>query len=350
MSIVKPGTILIDNPKEYANRVRGQAEDLYFTEAKLKRALTIKDRQQALSRFEWELDPGASGLAIGFTPLMIESMLYERGIIAGGVVEEGVLDIFTPGWECEVGVDRYGRMRGLKPMFPTAIDQDGNAKLEPFDKHFAIMYNVRSDFDQNIPYAAVLFDYTPIGSKTSIQPRLNIQMKVIEEMADLYNYSTINLVNSLGIAKYHLLDEGQRDSVEQEIRSLYAAIKRGKFYQLTSASQELQDLTTPIPYQGQAHWQSYNSLDNERLGFLGLVNQGTFQKKERKLVDETNVEASNSTLVIENSLKERQLWCDIMNHIYKVNFSVKASEEAQAADNMLDLEGGETDDNDISEV
>lgn len=324
MSIQKPGTVQMMNPIEYAAYQRGLAIDLTFMEAKLKRLLTVKDRQQALSRFEWDLDGGE--LEVNFTPNMLEGMLYDKYVIGAGVVEEGVLDIFVPAWS--ESLDRYGRMSGMKPMFPTTLDKDGNVQLRAFDKDFEIVYKDNKKIvNAQDSYGAVCYDYSPSISKTGGEPRTALQAKVIEEMADLYNFSTINLVNSLGIAKYNLLDEGQKDSVELELRALYSDLKRGKFYQLTTSMQELQDLTRPIAYNGQDYWQSYNSLNNERLGFLGLVNSGAFNKKERKLLDEVNVESANSDKVLDNSLKERQTFCDNINHIYGTNFSVRIVEE-----------------------
>lgn len=324
MGIEKQGTVQMMSPIEYAQYQRGIATDLSFTEAKLRKLLTVKDRQQALSRFEWDLDGG--DLEVNFTPNMLEGMLYDKYVVGAGVVEDGVLDIFVPAWA--ESLDRYGRMSGMKPMFPIARDKEGNIELRAFDKNFEIVYkDTKKIIKSPDSYGAVCFDYTPSISKTGGEARVVLQAKVIEEMADLYNFSTINLVNSLGIAKYNMLDEGQRDAVELELRGLYSDLKRGKFYQLTTSMQELQDLTRPIAYNGQDYWQSYNSLNNERLGFLGLVNSGTFNKKERKLLDEVNVESANSDRVLDNSLKERQTFCDNLNHIYGTNFSVRIIEE-----------------------
>lgn len=327
MSLQKPNTVTMYTPIEYAGQVRGKAEDLLFTEAKLKRVLKVKDRQQALSRFKWNLDEGGSDLEINFTPNMLEGMLYDKYIIGAGEIEDGVLDIFVPAWS--ESLDRYGRMQGMKPMFATSVDKNGDVELRAFDKHFTVVYKPRRGGLQahRDEFGAVCYDYSPSISNTSGEPRNALQAKVIEEMADLYNYSTINLVNSLGIAKYNLFDEAQKDSVELELKAMYSDLKRGKWYQLTSSVQEIQDLTRPIAYNGQDYWQSYNSLNNERLGFLGLVNSGTFNKKERKLVDEANVESANSELVLENSLRERQTFCDTINYIYGTNFSVEVNAE-----------------------
>lgn len=320
MSVQKPNTVQMLSPIEYAAYQRSMASDLSFTEAKLRRLLTVKDRQQALSRFEWDLDGGE--LEVNFTPNMLEGMLYDKYVVGAGVVEEGVIDIFTPSWS--KSLDRYGRMTAMKPMFPVMVDKEGNVKLQAFNKEFEIVYKDNKKI-VNAPdsYGAVCYDYTPSINQTGGEPRVTLQAKVIEEMADLYNFSTINLINSLGIAKYNILDEGQRDAVELELRGLYGDLKRGKFYQLTTSMQSLQDLTKPIAYNGQSYWQSYNSLNNERLGFLGLVNSGSFNKKERKLLDEVNVESANSDKVLENSLKERQTFCENINHIYGTNFSVR---------------------------
>lgn len=344
--IQRPGTVMMMNPLEVAAYQRGlMAGDLMFSEAKLRRALKAKDRQQALSRFKWNLDVGESGLKVGFTEMMLEGMLYDRYVIGSGVVEDGVLDIFIPAWS--LGIDRYGRMRGLKPMFPTAKTDKGEFDYNEFDKEFKVVYTDHVELDNDAStYCAVCYDYTAGAMSTGGEARLALQARVIEEMSDLYNYSTINLVNSLGIAKYHLLDEAQKDAVEQEVRAMYSDLKRGKFYQLTSSMQNIQDLTKPIAYNGQAYWQSYNSLNNERLGFLGLVNSGTFNKKERKLVDETNVESANSELVIENSLRERKHFCEMLNFIYGTNFSVEIVEQ-EVQDDFSEFESSVPESEDI---
>ena len=85
-----------------------------------------------------------------------------------------------------------------------------------------------------------------------------------------------------------------------------------------------------------------------RLGFLGLVNTGAFNKKERKLEAESNVESTNSDYVKGNSLQERQKWCDALNSIYNTNFSLEAvRQEIVEGEEMKE----ETDDSkEISEV
>ena len=321
MSIEKgPGYVTMHNPISYRNLMLGGGN----FDSRLLKPLEIKDRQQALSRFKWTLNAGASGLVINFTGLMLERYLYQRGMFGTAVVEPGVLDVFNFAWNGSL--DRQGRMRQIRPVFPTSL-KDGKYQEEPWEFNYEVVYTTyEGDIRQGPNYGAVCFDYTPMGALTQIAPRSVLQREFVIEMANLYNFSTINLVNSLALAKYNLKDEAQRDAFEQELKNLYRDLRMGKYYQLTSTTQDLQDLTKPANYQGQEYWQSYNSLNNERLGALGLENTGAFNKKERKLGAETNIESKNSSLVIDNSLAERQNWCDVVNNIFGVNFSVEPAE------------------------
>lgn len=350
MDLVKPGTVQWISPKELALIQPMKAAD-YQADSKLKDALLTKDRQQALSRFTWNLDPGSSGLEINFDQLTLESMVFERGLIGTGVVEPGVLDIFPIAWSG--GIDRYRRMRNMKPVFPTGTDDKGNITEKAFDKEFEIVYLPRKiEPFKGEGYGAVLYDYTPVVSQTGLKPRIAIQKEVVQEMANLYNISIVNLFNSVAIAKYHIKDADQSDALEEQLRKLSQDILEGKYYQVLKTTGELQDLTNPAKYNGQDYWQSFNSLDNLRLGFLGLVNTGAFNKKERKLEAESNVESTNSDLVKVNSTRERQRWCDAINSIYDTNFSFECIEQeiesSEGSDQMTESEDGA--DEEVSDI
>lgn len=340
MSIQKPGSIFMKTPLELMNEMRA-AE--IRSDSKLKNALAVKDRQQAVQRYKWNLDPGSSGLEIGFDGLTLEAMLYERGIVGAGEVEPGVLDLFNVAWSG--GIDRYRRMRNMKPIFPTGTDDKGRILEGAFDKEFEIVYlPFKSDERKGDKYGAVCYDYTPLFSKTGLIPRVSIQGEIIQEMSNLYNISLVNLFNSTALAVYNIGDADQRDAIEQELRSMTSDMLKGKYYQILKSNQEIQNLTNPASYNGQAYWETFNSLDNLRLGMLGHANNGTFNKKERKLENESNVESSNADLVNENSIVERERFANALNSIYGVNFSVESvseEEEVMAEEDAQDMDKSE---------
>ena len=345
MSIVQNGKILFHTPKSFADEVKSAVP----VNSKLINGMRIKDRQQALERFEWNLDPGTSGLKINFDGLMIETYLYERGYIGSGVVEPGTLDIFPVAWAG--GIDRYRRMRKMKPIFPTGSTDKGEITEAPYDKEFEIVY-LPDDEKKGEMYGAVLYDYSPGINRNGLLARKYIQEEIIKEQAAVYNMSTISLINSLAIAKYRVDDQDQRDAIEAELRAFSTDIQKGKFYQLLMARFDLQDLTTPATYQGQEYWQTFDSLDQLRLGWLGHENTGAFNKKERKLSNESEVETSNSDLVIGNSCRERQRFVDVVNSTYGVNFSFNVKKiEAEANEEEEEKEGGEQDESErLSDV
>lgn len=350
MNLVKPGTVQWNSIGSLDLKTPMKAVD-YQADSKLKDALITKDRQQALSRHKWNLDPGTSGLEINFDELTLESLVFERGIIGCGEVEPGVLDLFPVAWAG--GIDRYRRMRKMRPVFPTGTDDKGNILEEAFNTMFEIVYLPKTiEPYKGKEYGAVLFDYTPVVSQTGLKPRMLIQKEVVQEMANLYNISIVNLFNSVAIAKYHITDADQADALEEQLRKLSQDILEGKYYQVLKTTGELQDLTNPAKYNGQDYWQSFNSLDNLRLGFLGLVNSGAFNKKERKLEAESNVESSNADFVKENSLRERERFCRAINSIYDTNFSCEFVEqeiqESEGSDVMEESE--DTEDAQVSNV
>lgn len=329
MDLRQPGTVMMKTPFQFMSDMK-LAEVMARSESKILHPMIVKDRQQALQRFKWALEPGTSGLEFNFDSLMLESLLFERGIIGSGEVEPGVLDIFPVAWSG--GIDRYRRMRSMRPIFPTGTDDKGKILEAAFDKIFDIVY-IPFKVDDRVgdKYGAICLDYTAFISQTGINPRSNLQKELVQEMSNLYNISLINLVNSTAMAVYRIGDADQKDSIEQELKNLYADMLKGKWYQVFKTTQEMQDLTNPASYNGQAYWETFNSLDNLRMGMLGLVNNGTFNKKERKLEGESNVEAGNADLVAENSLQERMKFANALNSIYGTNISVEfvgcASEE-----------------------
>ena len=84
------------------------------------------------------------------------------------------------------------------------------------------------------------------------------------------------------------------------------------------------------------------SLNNERLAWYGLDNNGVFEKKAHMLQSEQNMNSGNNNLIYQDGLILRQQFCERVNKVFGLNISV---EEV----NQEEIPGQEIDDIDVEE-
>ena len=74
------------------------------------------------------------------------------------------------------------------------------------------------------------------------------------------------------------------------------------------------------------------AMDNLRLSFLGLDNGGLFQKKAHLLEAEQKANTGNAGLVLQDGLKQRQAFCDLVNSIWGLGIWCDISEVVEGID------------------
>jgi len=104
---------------------------------------------------------------------------------------------------------------------------------------------------------------------------------------------------------------------------LDAKILNGKRVVVVTSDLELQELAGSQAKDQARYFQTYQSFDNLRKDVIGLTNGGTFMKQEHQTDMETEVNTSSGSAVMENALRQRKEFCDLVNHFYGLNVSVE---------------------------
>lgn len=69
------------------------------------------------------------------------------------------------------------------------------------------------------------------------------------------------------------------------------------------------------------------NIDNQIRKFLGLYNSENNDKKERLIVDEINANNVTTNLVLQDRLKQREIFCETVNKCFGTNIRVKINKE-----------------------
>lgn len=78
------------------------------------------------------------------------------------------------------------------------------------------------------------------------------------------------------------------------------------------------------------------ALDSFRLSLHGLDNGGILQKSTYQNLDERRDQSVNAGIILSDSLKQRQTFCDIANSIWGTAMSVEINETITSTDNNMD--------------
>ena len=74
------------------------------------------------------------------------------------------------------------------------------------------------------------------------------------------------------------------------------------------------------------------SLDNFRLSLYGLDSGGLFQKGSHMLQAEQDMNTGNSGIIMDDGIKIRQRFCDIVNYVWGLGISCEIAEPVMGMD------------------
>lgn len=320
-----------------------------FIKENMKRLIRIQDEQDAVNRFKWY------NLPDGINGQMLERMLYYRGQLCFFYYEELDRFYFMP-YALDGGIDFYGRFKGVHPVpfanGSTDIDKSENIEIEKqravlSTKHLIPTYEVMMASDvfkegmKALTTRCVLLkDYTEQMSQT-IVPRQILNDGIIDIEAECIPFMRTALIRATGVKGMRVGSQDEQSNVNAANNSMLDAALTGKVNIPIIGPVDFQELNDGQVGKAEEFMMALQSLDNFRLSTYGLENGGLFQKKERKIVAEQEMNAAGGGsigLIMQDGLTARQRFCDIANSIWGLGIWCDVSETVSGTDKNLDGE------------
>lgn len=304
----------------------------------IKKLLRVKDGQTAINRFKWD------GLPKGLDPEMIERILYYKGQGAFFYIEMEDKWYFLP-YALNGTIDVYGRYTGITPLqFAGGTTTNDKGKEKPFiiGMKKRPVYSIDDEITDINDVCVILQDRSPQYNTGTILSRQILNDPLLDTMAECIPFMRTSLIAGTGIKGMRVDDADQQREVSNAAHAITDAALTGQMYVPVVVPVELQELTDGPLARSEEYMSAFQSLDNFRLSTYGLENGGAFQKKAHMLQSEQTMNASNTNLIMEDSLRKRKLACDLINKIAGTKATVEVNEQAMQQNiNYEDLIGGE---------
>ena len=303
----------------------------------IKQQLRIIDEQTAINRFTWY------NLPVGLTSELIERVLYYRG---QGMFFRMADEFYFLPFALDGGIDVYGRFKSVTPLpFNGSTDNEEDKPIVDgltYDvaQHIRVPIEFMRDdgtldfakMEEEINKSCVLLrDYSPAISQI-IQPRATVMDSVLDMMSECLPLMRTALFNSTGILGLRVGSQDEQANAEAANRSVNNAALTGKRYIPVIGDLDFQELAAGNVATAEQFLLSMQGIDNYRLSLYGLDNGGLFQKRSGMLQEEAEMNQGNVGLILRDSLRCRQDFCDIINSIWGLDMWCEVSEEVIGVD------------------
>lgn len=298
----------------------------------IKDILSVVDRNDAVNRYRWfRLPRGLNGQ-------LIERILYLRGKGCLFYVLELDKYFFLPytlvSMDNIQSLDSYGRIKVAKPMSfngPSIADDTvflpDLTRVCYYDEVLADELDIETVTTACVP----LFDYTQfIGD--NITPRCSLNEPIINVMSEMFPLMRTALINSTGLTGIKVDDESGQRNVEAANATMYESSISGDAFLPIVGTVNTEALVKNGTGRAEEYLMAMQAVDNFRLGTLGLESGGVFEKKSHTLQSEQAMNASNTGLVMQDGLTNRQRFCAIANSIFGTNMWCEPSETTIGVD------------------
>ena len=308
--------------------------------ANIKSLIKIVDRQDACNRYVWY------NLPSGLTGQDIERILYYKGQAILFYMDTNETFYFLP-YALAGSIDVYGRYTMVTPV-PLANAKDEEGKDKPWivgltrKPQYDVLEEVTLEDFKNS--CVILRDYQH-GISQTITPREIINDGLIDAEAECIPFMNTGLQNSTGVTGMRIPDDDAVASVMAANNSTKLAALNGQRYIPITGTLEFQELAGGSVLTSSEYMQAMESLDNFRLSLYGLKNGGLFQKKAHMLEDEQALANGDVALVMEDGLKIRQDFCNIVNSIWPLGIWCEVAEPVVGIDKNMDGEISDEEDN-----
>lgn len=306
----------------------------------IKNLLTVIDEQDAINRFTWYNLPGDLNGDI------IERILYYRGQGSFFYMSTNDSFYFLP-YALDGTIDVYGRYTGITPLpFNGQAATTVDGKQVPWIKGLIRkpVYDIKlleelkiKDLEET---AVVLHDYCK-GIGENITPRSGLNKCLIEVESDMIPFMRTALMASTGVAGMKVTNEDEQSNVKAAAASTYYSALNGERWVPIIGAVDFQDLSTSNVGAANDFMLAMNSIDNLRLSTFGLDNGGMFEKQGTILQSEADSGSINTGLILNDGIKQRQNFCNIVNSIWGLGIWCEITQPAGLAPSMEQSNGAE---------
>lgn len=310
-------------PKMFDNSINRQAgiptnpkygNDLDELKKKSRHVIRLIDMQNAINRFTWYNLPN------DLDGQLLERILYYKGqaMFYYNYIEDKFY--FLP-FAVSGKIDVYGRYGQVTPLpFRGLLKSEKDNNPLQADKRKPLFDT--ADFDtleeyekaQN-EYCVILKDYSSQESENVI-PRFMVNEELIELESDMLPLMRTALFNSTGVNGIRIENESESSNVAIANEGYRLASLRGEQWVPIVGVMEMQELTGGNVTSVNEFMLAMQSVDNIRLSTYGLSNGGMFEKQGTILQSEADMAGANTGLILEDSLRERQRFCDKVNSLF----------------------------------
>ena len=294
----------------------------------------IIDEQDAIRRFTWH------NLPDGLDGELIERILYYKESGAFFYLQELDQFYFLP-YVKEGQIDVYGRLQGIRPLpfnGQTEINEKKPHIISSYIRKPVYGVKMLEDlkYEDMVNSCVILHDYCRQISQTNL-PRQQVNDPLLNVMAEQVPFMRTSLINQTGVKGMRVSNADDQLNVEYAAKSLVDAAKTGDMYVPIVGSIDFQELTGSAgSSRAEEFMMALQSLENLRLATYGLDSGGIFEKKAHTLESEQALNRANVGLVYQDSLLQRQEFCNIVNSIWGLSIWCDASESVLGIDQNLD--------------
>lgn len=307
----------------------------------MRKVLRVIDEQDAVNRYVWY------NLPCNITSQELERLLYYKGQLILFYLDEVDGFYFMP-YALDGTIDFYGRFNTVHPV-PMSSGKDDDAEKARFKAQEEILSRKRYDVVYGIVDAGeyeaeelkgkcvILRDYTPQFNAQNILPRATINDALIELESEMLPMMRTALLAGSGVKGMRVNDADQALGVKEASHGVHNAAMQGDLWIPMIGNIDFQELADGSLAKVEEYLVAFQSLDNLRLGTLGIENGGLFEKKAHVLEAEEKVNGSSVSPVMQDGLAIRQAFCNIANSLWDLGMWCEPAEAVQEAD--VDMDG-----------
>lgn len=302
------------------------------------------DKTDAIRRFTWY------GLPEGIDGELIERIMYYRGMGMAFYCKTEDKFYFLP-FALDGSISVTGKYLKVTPVPFGGTSDDG--KDQPwiegysFEPLYDMIVNRTPDWNDYTTKCVILKDRSS-AENFAVGPRKAINKEIINLEAKIFPYMNTCLMNATGIDGVIIDGQYAASDIEKANQATEQAALNGKRWVPITQSLQLQDISAHNVGNAETFLQVMQSLDNYRLGTMGLENGGLFQKKAHMLGMEQQMAQSANGLILDDGLAQRQTFCNIVNSLWGWGCWCEVSESEQGFDGNMDGEVGYDDEGGLS--
>ncbi len=335
---------------QHGNAVRPSKLGVNLKYESIYESLAIQDIREFIERYQWVNVPR------GLKPALMERILYFRGKALLYYNKEVEKFQFLP-YSLNKTIDEYGRYTraNTHPFIGVSSDDEGKSLIT---SDIEIVYDdlwleaelgdpetiqrIKTEWESGDDKGIAIYDSSLILSQ---QPpiRAITAQPMLSSLATCYQIINTAMFSAADYNLINTQNESEYQSLQAQLGSINENILRGERFGAVLGTIKLESLRTTNASQLQDLWETFNSLDNFRKSTLGVANSGVFNKKERMLQQEQQLNGSNADDIYMNGLMERQTACLLFNQYYGANMWCMSKREPTNTEMGKNMQG-DTDD------